>query len=116
MPDVFEPELMVLYGAVILRQYRHPTDWEDGGQTGKQHLRGAKVLKVEEIRLGKLPFGIPPIPTALAEYSAQCIAAWARAVGLTPDQFRIDQQPDKAPYIYVPKIHWNRVLPLLQQL
>jgi hypothetical protein len=100
-------------GGELLARYRHPGDWAEGNSTGKIHLIGQKILRVEEIRIGGMAFVSEE--TALA--NADAIRAWAGSVGLQPFQFMLDQQRDKAPYVMVPQQYFEvPVLPLLQAL
>ncbi|HLZ14691.1 MAG TPA: hypothetical protein VKQ34_01735 [Candidatus Saccharimonadales bacterium] len=99
-------------GADVLREYRHPDSWIDGGSTGKPHLLGRMVLLVEEIRLGGKGFVTPE--QALS--NAAAIRAWAGSVGLAP-YLTFDRQPDNAPYVVVPEQYFQEpVLPQLQAL
>lgn len=110
------PEELALLGAVILRRYRHPEAWGDGRGTGKPHLVRARILKVEELRLGSMPLRLPSVGPEQARIHARAIQAWMKVVRIQPYQLLIDQRPDRAPYLYVPNQHWDTVLPLLQAL
>lgn len=100
-------------GGKLLGSYRHPDDWAEGNSTGKMHLIGRKILKVEEIRIGGMAF----VSEEVAMANAEAIRAWAGSVGLKPFQLTLDQQRDKAPYVVVPQQYFeDPVLPLLQAL
>ncbi len=111
--DENSQEWLVLRGSVILSRYRHPEDWEDGNSTGKPHLRGTKTLRVEEIRIGNPPPGLPANDEAHARREARAILAFARELRV---RIQVDQQPGKAPRIYVANDEWQHVLPVLQSL
>jgi hypothetical protein len=100
-------------GADIFRRYRHPESWKDGRSTGKPHLIGKTVLKVEEIRLGGGAF----VRAEDARANAAAIRAFAQSAGLAPYQLTLDQTVDKAPYVVVPTQYFEiDVLPVLRAL
>lgn len=100
-------------GAEILRRYHHPESWEDGRLTGKPHLIGKKVLKVEEIRLGGMAF----VSEQDARVNAAAIRAFAQSAGLPPYKLTLDQVQGKAPYVVVPDEYFeSEILPILHGL
>jgi hypothetical protein len=110
---IYEPLTPAEVGAEILARYQHPDSWADGRSTGKPHLIGKKVLKVEEIRLGGMAF----VDEQTARDNAGAIRAWVGSVGLATYHVTFDQQYDKAPYVVVPEQYFEEpVLPHLQAL
>lgn len=105
---------MVQRGGAILKRYRHPGDWEEGSGTGKSHLYGSKALMVEELRLVGAISGVVA-SDAEAHVNAHAIMAFARHMGV-PGKIQIDQQRDRAPYIYVSDDQWHEVLAILRKL
>jgi hypothetical protein len=113
MSDELGPEELVLRGAIVLRRYRHPGDWEDGSSTGKAHLIRTMTLKVEELRIGNPPPGLPANDPTQARTNARAILAFARELRIN---IQVDQQVGKAPRIYVPEADWPDALAVLQAL
>jgi hypothetical protein len=104
---------MVLRGAAILKRYQHPDDWERGSSTGKAHLLNTMTLKVEELRIGNPAPGMAANDADQARDDAHAIAAFARWLRI---KIQIDQQPGKAPRIYVRDTDWQDALAVLKAL
>ncbi len=100
------PDELVLRGAAILKRYSHLDDWERGSSTGKAHLVNTMTLKVEEIRIGGMAF----VTAEEARLNAHAIAAFARRMRI---RIQIDQQPGKAPRIFVHEADWQNALSVL---
>lgn len=113
MTSQLGPEELALRGAAILRRYKNPERWEDGSSTGKTHLINTRTIRVEEIRIGNPPPGLPANDEATARQNAQAILAFARQLRV---RIQVDQQPGKAPRIYVANDEWQHVLPILEAL